>query len=485
MSEDSIKKSLIHGVAYTALAKYSGVIISLVISAILARLIAPKEFGIMSVAMVLIAFFSIFTDFGIGPAIIQKKELSKDDYSGIFSFSFWVGLFLSVSFFFCSGFIADFYKTETLKTVCQLLSLNLFFGAVNIVPNGLLYRDKRFRYIALRSFSVQVITGSIAVVAAFKGAGIYALLINPIVSSIGVFIINYTQNPLRLRFSLGLGSIRKIFNYSLFQFMFNIINFFSRNIDSLLIGKYINMQQLGFYDKSYRLMLLPLENITQVISPVMHPVFSDMQNNKQYLAKSYLRVVRLLAFIGFPLSAFLFFSSEELILLIFGPQWQPSVEIFRILSISVGFQIILSSSGAIFQASNSTHLLFISGVLSTILNVAAICLGVFYFKSTIAVSWGLVIAFTLNFIQCYVLLFKYNFHERIILFLKELYSPIIACLILTAGLFIISPLTESFPLIIRFIIKSTLSLTFFLLYIHMTKEYDLRALSNKILHYRG
>lgn len=482
MNEDSIKKSLIHGVAYTALAKYSGVIISLVISAILARLISPKEFGIMSVAMVLIAFFSIFTDFGIGPAIIQKKELSKDDYSGIFSFCFWIGLFLSISFFFCSGLIADFYKTETLRTVCQLLSLNLFFGAINIVPNGLLYKDKQFKYISLRSFTVQLITGIIAVIAAFNGAGIYALLINPIVSSIVVFFINYARNPLRLKLTPGLNSIRKIFNYSLYQFMFNIINYFSRNIDSLLIGKYINMQQLGFYDKSYRLMLLPLENITQVISPVMHPVFSDMQNNKAYLAKSYLRVVRLLAFIGFPLSAYLYFTAEELIILIFGAHWQPSVEIFRILAISVGFQIILSSSGAIFQASNSTHLLFISGVLSTILNVAAICLGVFYFKSTIAVSWGLVIAFTLNFIQCYVLLFRYNFNQHITLFIKELYSPIIACLILTAGLFALSFLSESFPLIIRFVLKSTLSLFVFLLYVHITKEYDLRLIINKFRH---
>lgn len=485
MDNASIKKNLVHGVAYTALAKYSGVAISLVITAILARLIPPKEFGILSVAIVIINFFSIFTDLGIAPAIIQKKELSREDYSYIFSFSFWVGLALAILFFLGAPLVAGFYNTPVLRTVCQLLALILFFGAVNIVPNGLLYKEKRFRYIAFRSFFVQLLTGIVAVIAAFQGAGIYALLINPILSSIAIFIINYSQYPQKLHFSLGLGSMHKIFNYSLYQFLFNIINYFSRNMDSLLIGKYISMQQLGFYDKSYRLMLLPLENITQVISPVMHPVFSDMQNNKKYLAESYMRVVKLLAFIGFPLSAYLFFTAEELILLIFGPQWQPSVEIFRILAISVGFQIILSSSGAIFQASNSTHLLFLSGLLSTILNITAICTGVFYFKSTIAVSWGLVLAFGLNFIQCYVLLFKYNFQQNITLFLKELYSPILLSIILAGGLFFTSFLPEQLPLIIRFGIKSTLALLIFLLYIYITKAYDLRAIINKIRQRHG
>ncbi|MGL5318950.1 MAG: lipopolysaccharide biosynthesis protein [Bacteroidales bacterium] len=485
MNNDSIKKNLVQGVLYTGVAKYSGVLIALIISAILARLISPKDFGIMSVATVLIAFFSIFTDFGIGPAIIQKKELTQEDYSRIFSFSFWSGLILALLFFLCAPLIAGFYQTETLTRVCRILSLNLFFVALNIVPNGLLYKEQRFRYIAMRTFFVQLFTGVIAVVAALKGAGIYALLINPVLSAIAIFLINYSQYPLRLRLGFGTESIRKIYSYSLFQFMFNIINFFSRNIDSLLIGKFLSMQQLGFYDKSYRLMMLPLENITQVISPVMHPVFSEMQNNKKHLAEAYLRVVKLLAYIGFPLSAFLFFSAEELILLVFGPQWQPSVELFRILSLSVGFQVILSSSGAIFQASNTTKLLFLSGVISSLLNVIAIGLGVFYFKNTQAIATGLVISYMINFIQNYVLLFVYNFNQSIWLFAKELYAPIVVSLILAGALFSVTLVSDIFPLIIRLMVNTTVSFSIVLLYVHTTKAYDLKAIINKIRHHGG
>ena len=113
MSQE-IKKQLFSGVFYTALAKYSGVVISLVISAILARLISPDDFGIVAIATVIIAFFSIFTDMGISPAIIQHKNLTEKDLSNIFSFTIWLGLLLSILFFGASWPISHYYDNKTL-----------------------------------------------------------------------------------------------------------------------------------------------------------------------------------------------------------------------------------------------------------------------------------------------------------------------------------------------------------------------------------
>ena len=165
----------------------------------------------------------------------------------------------------------------------------------------------------------------------------------------------------------GLQSLRKIFSYSAYQFLFNVICYFSRNLDKLLIGKHMGMSELGYYEKSYRLMMLPLQNITQVITPVMHPIFSDLQNDKGKLATSYERIVRFLSFIGLPISVLLFFTAEEITLIIFGNQWLPSIPVFRILTLSVGIQIILSSSGSIFQAAGDTRSLFICGLFSSVL----------------------------------------------------------------------------------------------------------------------
>ena len=132
----SIKNQLVSGVFYTAISKYAGIIISLFVSAILARLLSPDEFGVVAVATVIITFFGIFTDLGISPAIIQNKELTDKDLSNIFSFTIVGGILLSVLFFLSSWLIGKYYKSETLIIICQVLSINLLFSALNIVPNA-------------------------------------------------------------------------------------------------------------------------------------------------------------------------------------------------------------------------------------------------------------------------------------------------------------------------------------------------------------
>ena len=301
---DNLKSQLFSGVFYTALAKYSGVVISLVVAGVLARLLSPDDFGIVAIATVIIAFFNLFTDMGVSPAIVQHKTLTREELSDIFSFTVWTGIGISALFFAASWLIAGYYNSDILRTLCQLLSVNLFFASATIVPGALFYRNKEFKFIAVRSFVIQISAGAAAVTAALCGAGLYALIINPIVSSILIFAISYQRYPQRLRLTLGLTVLRKIFSYSAYQFLFNVINYFSRNLDKLLIGKYMGMSDLGYYEKSYRLMMLPLQNITQVITPVMHPIFSDFQDDKGKLATSYERILRFLAFIGLPLSVF-------------------------------------------------------------------------------------------------------------------------------------------------------------------------------------
>ncbi|HCK24809.1 MAG TPA: flippase, partial [Bacteroides graminisolvens] len=375
----NLKKELFSGVFYTAVAKYSGIVISLAVTAVLSRLLSPDDFGIVAIATVIISFFSIFTDMGIGAAVIQHKELTPKDLSSLYSFTLWSGISISLLFFMASWPIAAWYNSPILRTLCQLLSINLLFASANIVPNALISKNKEFKFIAWRSFIIQTSTGILAIGAALAGAGLYALIVNPILSSIFIFIISYRKYPQKVSFTWGLHSVKKIFSYSAYQFLFNVINYFSRNLDKLLIGKYMNMSQLGYYEKSYRLMMLPLQNITQVITPVMHPIFSDYQKDLNQLATSYEKIIRFLAFIGLPLSMFLFFSAREITLIIFGDQWMPSVPVFQILSLSVGIQIILSSSGSIFQAAGDTRSLFVCGLFSSALNVTGMLIGIFVF----------------------------------------------------------------------------------------------------------
>ena len=482
---NNIKHQLFSGVFYTALAKYSGIIISLVVAGILARLLSPDDFGIVAIATVIISFFAIFTDMGLSPAIIQNKTLTQDDLTNIYSFTFWTGIAVALLFFIASWPISAYYDSPILRTLCQLLSINLFFASVNIVPGALFYKNKEFKFIAIRSFVIQITAGTGAVIAALSGAGLYALLITPIVSSILIYIISFHRYPQHLRMTLGLSSIRKIFSYSVYQFLFNVICYFSRNLDKLLIGKHMGMSDLGYYEKSYRLMMLPLQNITQVVTPVMHPIFSDFQNDKGKLLSSYERIVRFLAFIGLPLSVLLFFTAEEVTLIIFGDQWMPSVPVFRILSLSVGIQIILSSSGSIFQAAGDTRSLFVCGVFSSAFNVAGILLGIFHFGTLTAVASCIVVTFTINFIQCYWQMYRVTFRQSAWPFIRQLISPLVISILIALVLIPMQYALEGMNIFVTIIAKGIVSFIIFGIYIQMTHEYDMiskvRSLRKKSL----
>lgn len=458
---NSLKKELVSGVFYIAVAKYSGILFQIVVSAILARLLSPTDFGIVAVATVIITFFSILSDIGIGPAIIQKKELNREDLKSIFSFTVILGFIIASLFFSLAGIIADYYKNEVLVSICRLLSLQIFFSCMNIVPQNLQYKAKRFRFTAFTTLGVQIGTGVIAVTGAFNGIGIYALTLSPICSPFLLFLIyNYRE---RLGFTLKIQktSMKKIMRFSIYQFMFNLINYFSRNLDKLLIGRFIGLSPLGYYEKSYRLMMMPLQNITFIVTPVMQPIFSTFQNNLYELGAKYQKILVFLAYISFPLSAFCFFSARELILLFFGPQWEGAIIPFQILSLTVSLQILTSTSGSIYQSANATKQLFISGCWCTFFMVSGFLLTIFIWGNIEAVSYGFLFAQLANTTQCFYLLFKtlgYPLRSIIWSMRKPFCVGIIVFVVLFAINFILSDNNMFFTLFVKLIIAGIISL---------------------------
>lgn len=430
----SMRQEIFSGVFFTAIAKYSNLVVSLAVSAILARLLLPEQFGVVAIAMVTITFLNLIADIGLFPAVVQYRELEKSELDVLFSISCYIGLALSLVLFFGSYYISAYYEQPLLEGVIRILSFSLFFSAISVVPNALFYRERMFKFIALRSFGIQVLGGLLSVTAAFYGAGVYALLINPVLSSILIFGLSYAYFPRRFKFRFRVETLSHVFKYSTFQFLFNIINYFSRNADTILIGRYLGMNWLGYYDKAYQLMSLPLQNITQVITPVIHPILSIHKQDRKQLRDANEKLVRLLALIGFPLTVFLYFSASDLIFFLFGNTWAPAVPVFRILSLTVGIQLVLSSSGSIFQASGDTRRLFVCGLTSAILNVSGILFGIFYYQSVVAVAICLTVTFSVNFFVTYWIMYALIFDEFLWRFFSLLIKPVLFSLCF-AGLF--------------------------------------------------
>lgn len=419
----SIKKEFISGVFYTAIAKYSGIVISLVVSSILARLLTPKEFGIVGVATVIIAFFNILGDIGIGPAIIQNKQLTDRDLRSIHAFTSYVGIVLGGLFFIAADVIAYIYQDDSLINICRWLSLSIIFTCWGIVPLNLHYKSKKFKKIAIITLGVQILSGFGACIYAFYGGGVYSLVLQFIVSSLLLAVMYNCSSNLKWQFKVTKDSLSKIKAFSSYQFLFNLLSYFSRNSDKLLIGKYIGLSQLGYYEKSYRLMMLPLQNITFVISPVLLPIFSTIQDDVKQLGEKYLKLLHPLAYLSFPLSVILYFCSPELILIIFGEQWKPSIAPLQILSFTLGFQIIISTTGGVFQALGETKKLFHTGCWGAFFIISSFIIAIWYWKTIIAVCIAYLIAQIANVIQCFCSLFI-ALRLNPLIFFKSLIKPI-------------------------------------------------------------
>jgi PST family polysaccharide transporter len=451
----SYKKEFASGIFYTSIAKYSGLAISILLTSILARLLTPSDFGIIAIATVIMSFINLFTDFGFGPAIIQRKDLTIKDVNSIFTFTFFLGALAFIIIYLTSPFVANFYNMQELNKVLKILGLNAFFVAINIVPNAILLRNKQFKILALRTFGVQLFTGIIAVALAYKGFGVYALVAQSVSAAIIIFVYNYLVSNVKITKRIEFQSIIKISSYSFYQFLSSFITYFTRNLDKLILGKMMGITALGFYEKSYRLMTLPATNITYVIAPVMQPLLKDYQTDLNYIYNKYFSLLRILANIGFPLSVFLYYSAADLIELFYGPQWDGAVGTFKMPSFSVACLLLMGSTGPIYQSTNSVKLMSFMSLINGVITASCIILGVWLGSiETVAIMYTIstFISISWNFSVMHKKIFK----KPMLTFLKVFKNPIIFASILAITYFVIDRILKSANIYVRLLSEGSL-----------------------------
>ena len=381
-----------------AVSKFSIIIWNLFFSAILARLLNPSDYGVVAIITVFTNFFILFADMGIGPAIIQKKELQDVDIDRIFTFTLFLGVGLAFVFSCLSFAFVKIYDNTVYYSVGPLLGLNLALSSFNMVPQAVLMRKKLFISNGVRNIVATIFSSLVALVIAFMGGKYYAIVIQNLISSIVILLWNLLTTKVHLNFKQILKSVRLIWGYSSFQFAFGLINYFSRNLDNLLTGYYFGNAALGYYDKSYRLMRYPVENLTAVITPSMQPILSDYQNNIKYVEIQYVKIVKFLSTVGVFIGAICFCASREVIILYFGSQWEKSVTSFHILSAVLPFQMVVGVSGSIYQSVNKTKQMFLSGLGGAIITISSIVVGIILGSiNSLALCYA--VGFLLNFIQ--------------------------------------------------------------------------------------
>ena len=412
------------------------VAMSILLNAVLSRILTSYEFGIVAIFSVFSLFFITISDVGIGPAIVQIKELSREDTDNIFSFTFYIAFVSSVLFALSSFPIGLFYKNDVLIPLCCILSVSVFFGIVNMVPSGIINRDKNFVFISARNIIVFLLASVVAILLAFRGFGVYSIVIQTIISSVLTFFADYFFTKPSLKLRININSLKKIYKFSVFQFFFNIVCYASRNIDDLLTGKYISTSELGFYNKAYTLMLYPVENLSGVFSPIIHPVLSDYQDEPNVIYDKYVKIVRILFLLGILVTTLCFFNSEEIVNIVCGPNWQKTIVCFKIMSIAILPQIINSCAGAIFQSIGNTKLLFFNSCINIFVSFVLILFAVFFFKDIFYVSLAIALTYYFHFIAANFMLIVYGFKKSIFKFLFELKKEIIILIFVFASGFL-------------------------------------------------
>lgn len=460
------------GVMWTAVARYSSLIVQIAVSMVLARLLEPSEFGFITMASVFLAFFNMLASMGIGPAIIQRTDFVREDHDNVFSFSIVVGIILSVIFFCSSWAIGGFYHDASVVPVCQVMSLCILIATSNMVPSALMAGHKRFKECAIISFIGATVTGIISVIAAWNGWGVYSLLITPIFGGLISLICNLYFYPLSFKFHFSLAPLKSIFSYSLYQFLFEFINYFSKNLDKFLIGKLMSPVQLGYYDKSYRLMQLPLQNLTSVVSPVIQPVLVTIKDDKKDIANKFIKIAQLMAIIGFPLIVILWFCGREIIMVMFGAKWEPAVLSFKILAICVPFNLISSPAGGFFQVSDATKQFFWVSFFNSVLAILMMLFTALTFGTIEALAIGYVTTTFISMCASIYVLLNRVLHQGMMDLTKKLVFPLLMMLTIGACLFGLDQILD-FSNIINLLIKGTVGSFLSVVMIQLCGPYDI------------
>lgn len=394
------------------LSRYAVYAVNLVSMMVLARVFTPQNFGTVAAIMVFFAFFQLMAEAGLGPAIINIERLELADRNGLFGLTLFAGTALALLFASLAPAFLLFYELPRVDEVVPYIAISLFFFAASIVPNALLLRDQAYFRIANAGLIAELISTSAVLGLTYLVDPLHALAARGAFSAGILFLVTwyFSANTEfgRPMPSKKFSAIKPLLGFSVYQFGFNFINFFSRNLDNILIGKYMGATALGSYDKAYQLMKYPLMLLTFAMTPAIQPVIRKYAGDREKVEKIHRDFTFKLSLVGAAAGLAMFILAQEIILIALGDQWLDVVPIIRILAIAIPVQVVLSTSGSFFQAMNRADLLFLSGTLSAVVMVSAIIVGIAA-RDVELLCWCLVSAFHINFLQAYYYMYKKMF----------------------------------------------------------------------------
>ena len=386
---DNLKAKATRGLFWSSVDRFSSQGISFVFSIFLARMLDISDYGIVAMIVVFMAVAQAFVDSGFSSALIRKPNLTEEDKSTAFYFNIVVGLVCYGILFIASPLIAAFYDEPLLSPIIRVTGLSIVFNSLCVVQRALFTISVDFKTQAIISLACTVVSGSVGLVMAYNGYGVWALVAQSTVSAFLNFVLLWLCSRWRPITGFSNASFRYLFNFGSKILASGLLDTLYNNIYPIVIGKFYNSAQLGLFSRAQGYASLPSSNITGILQRVTFPVLSLMQDDDERLALNYRRLLRVSAFVVFPLMVMLAAVAAPLIRVMITSKWDGCVEFLQILSLALMWYPIHAINLNLLQVKGHSGLFLrleiYKKIFGVLILVCTIPLGV------TAMCWGLVV----------------------------------------------------------------------------------------------
>jgi PST family polysaccharide transporter len=369
------------GIAWSAGLIVTRQVLGLVVTSIMARLLLPGDYGLIGMVTTMFALLNTFGDMGLSWATIQRKNLTQAQSHNLFWINAGVGVVLSIACLVIAPVLAAFYGEERLVPVTMVMGVSFAFGGLAVQPLALMRRQMQFKHLTLMQLG-QYCTGAVvAITLAALGAGYWALVVQAVtVQAISLVLAFRVSGYRPMKPRRGIGTVG-LLRFGGYLSASGLMIYFQRNLDYVLIGRMLGVEELGYYTRAYFLMMLPATLAAGTLGSVMIPSLSALQENPERFGHAYRKAVRWIAGLSFPIAAGLALVSREAVRLVYGDQWLPVVPILAWLSLVSLTQPIYNTYGWLFTAAGKGRPYFLSTIGATAVLVTAFAIGI---------QWGVV-----------------------------------------------------------------------------------------------
>jgi O-antigen/teichoic acid export membrane protein len=354
---------------------------------ILARLLTPRDYGLISMVAAITGFAGIFSDLGLSTATIQRSHVTHRQVSNLFWINAGLGAGITIVVAALSPVVAWFYKSPQLLWVTVALSMNFVIAGLAIQHRALLNRQMQFLTLAKVQILSALIGIAVAIFAATRGFGYWALVLNTLSASassvVGVWLVSGWRPCLPHHGS----AIRSMLRFGSDIAAFNVINYFSRNLDNILIGRYYGSEPLGLYTKAYQLLMLPMMNLREPLNRVAMPSLSRLQHEPERYRRYYLTMISFLAFATMPLVMLMYVCSDILIQTVLGDQWMGASRIFKVLAVAALIQPVWGTLGVVLLSTGRSRECFVWGVGIAVMSVTSFVVGLPWGARGVAIAY--------------------------------------------------------------------------------------------------